>query len=240
MKTVIECQQLQYNELHQPVSFVIKEKTITCIVGPLRSGKSSLMLTLAGINAPTAGKTTIFGLNPNTIKKGEWLELRRRVGYVLPNSSLVSHLSGINNVALPINYHQLEKPGDAEQVAVDMLTWLGCEADYNSLPSSLCEHDKRLINIARALVLSPSVLCIDEAFAQLDVLKKKEFIHHYEKICQERDITLLLATHDLNAARECGDQFIFMAGEDVLWFDNWEDLQASDNQYLIQYREGIA
>lgn len=240
MKTIIECQALQYNELHTPVTLTIPEHTISCIVGPLRSGKSSLMLTLAGINTPIAGNSSIFGLDPHTIKKNEWLELRRRIGYVLPNSSLVSHLSALNNVALPLNYHKLEKPGDAEQVAVDMLTWLSCDADYNSLPSSLCEHDKRLINIARALVLRPSVLFIDEAFAHLDILKRKEFIAHYKKISVQLNISLILATHDLVAARECADQFIFMADREVLYFNSWQALLDSNNEYLLQYRQGLS
>lgn len=239
MNTLINCHKLQTNEHQRPLSLAIPAHSITCIVGPLASGKSALMRTLAGINAPHAGSSNIFGLDPFAIDKGQWLELRRRVGYVLPNSSLVSHLNGLNNVALPINYHQLAQAGSAEQLARAMLSWLGCHADYNQLPSALSEHDKRLINIARALVLGPSILCVDEAFAHLDILKKRDFVHLYRRICNEREITLILATHDLQSARACGDQFIFASGDEFLWFDNWQALEASTNDQLARYRSGL-
>ncbi len=231
---------LQCEAHHTPFNINVSTQTITCIVGPLHSGKSSLLLALAGVNEFFSGHLNILGLNPNNLSKQQWLELRKKAAYVLPNTALVSHLTSMQNVVLPLTYHRIAKQIEAEEQAKDLLNWLESEANHNDLPSSLSEHEKRIVNIARALILKPDILFIDEAFAYLDILKKRQFVNRYKTIKHDKNMSLVLATHDLQAAKECADQFLFVTDNDILSFDNWQALKNSQHPCVVNYCKGFS
>lgn len=229
---IVEARQLRIDDTRPPCDLRIKKGDIACIVGASECGKSSLLLTLSGVYLPEAGEVTIFGRNPHAVSDVEWMSNRLKVAHVLPSGSLVSHLTVLQNVMLPLSYHLGLPVNQAQEKALWMLDWLGSQTDVGLLPSKLSEYERRIVNLARALILEPDILFIDEAFANFDQAIKNRFIEKYRTINQEKNITLVLASDDLQPAGRCAQQFIFMADTDILSFTSWQALLQSNNPAL--------
>ena len=237
--SVVDCQQLQIDD-RPPIDLSIDAGSISCIVGAAGSGKSSLLLTLSGVNLPYAGQLRILNQNPHEIEQQDWLEDRLKIAHVLPNQALVSHLTVIQNVMLPLNYHLRLSLSETEDRASTLLDWLGYRADLNLLPSKIDHLQRQIANLARALVLQPDIIFIDEAFAHFDAIMKSQLIEIYKNIQQEKGITVVLATNDLQAARRCTERFIFMADTDILSFASWQSLARSTNNSLRELLNSVS
>lgn len=187
--------------------------TITCLIGPGDSGKTSYLRLLAAVDPPAAGSLRILGQDTST-----------RVGYVLPNSALLSSQSVLQNVALPAQYHY-QRGRDMLDQAVDqaiaLLQWLGYSADPDELPEYLPAYQQKLVAIARCLILNPQILFIDEAFAFMDAPSCREIATRYLAMRNERHITLILATSDLAFAKEHADRYIFTGPKGPKVYSDW-------------------
>ena len=233
MTAIIEANNVQSIN-GETINLAIPQNTITVILGASRSGKSALLQQLAGVTVHPKNPTTVCGFETSSLTENTQRELRKRAAYVLPNNALVSNHTIIQNVSLPLIYHTTLARKDAEQEAERLLESVGYQGDYKVLPSALTEQQKRLVNIARNLALKPDVVFIDEAFAYLDNIAKREFVALYQQL-QAEGLSLVLATHDSEAAKQCGEQFIFIANEEILFFEDWENLSRSENQEITHY-----
>lgn len=230
---LIEAQQLQLND-HQSIDLSIEKGELTVILGAAGSGKSALLKCLAGVDAPHSGNVNVLGYNPQQLDAEDWKQLRRNAAYVMPNSALVSNHTVLQNVCLPLIYHRICRRKHSEECAIRTLEQLGFDGDVLSLPSALTEQQKRLVNVARNLVLEPRVMLVDEAFAYLDALGRAHFVALYQQL-QQQGLSLVLATHHANAAKACGEQFIFMTGKHILSFNSWDELEQSEDRNLQHY-----
>lgn len=198
--------------------------TITCLIGPGDSGKTSYLRLLAAVDPPAAGSLRILGQDTSTLDGPAWRRLRQRVGYVLPNSALLSSQSVLQNVALPAQYHY-QRGRDMLDQAVDqaiaLLQWLGYSADPDELPEYLPAYQQKLVAIARCLILNPQILFIDEAFTFMDAPSCREIATRYLAMRNERNITLILATSDLAFAKEHADRYIFTGPKGPKVYSDW-------------------
>ncbi len=210
----------------------LNEKTITCIVGPCDSGKTAYARLLGGIDRPENGKLFILQQNVWNLNKSQWQELRRRAGYVLPNSALLSSISVLRNIVLPAQYHNRVNVNQIERRAREILDWLDYSGDEHRLPGYLSEYQRRLVAIARCMILNPKILFIDEAFAFLDATALRNLSKRYLDMRAELNMTLVLATHNLSFASEHADTLVFMHPEGPKIYHDWDAAQRDPDPYI--------
>jgi putative ABC transport system ATP-binding protein len=171
------------------------------VVGPSGSDKSSLLLLLAGLERPAAGRVRVADVDLATLDRDALADLRRdRIGIVFQSFHLLPALSALDNVALPL---QIAGQADAVPRARALLQRVGLGSRLGHRPPQLSGGEQQRVAIARALVHRPSVLLADEPTGNLDdhtgaLVRELLFELH-----RDSGATLVLVTHDPAFAARC-------------------------------------
>ena len=171
------------------------------IVGPSGSGKTSLLAILAGLDLPSKGQVWLADQEITSLDEDTRAQIRgEKVGFVFQSFHLLSRLSAVENVMLP-----LEIKGDrqAKQKALKALTRVGLKKRGSHLPNQLSGGEKQRVAIARAFVTRPTILFADEPTGNLDKASTQSVGELLFSINQESDTTLILVTHDPVLAGRC-------------------------------------
>jgi len=171
------------------------------IVGPSGSGKTSLLAILAGLDLPSKGQVWLADQEITSLDEDTRAQIRgEKVGFVFQSFHLLSRLSAVENVMLP-----LEIKGDrqAKQKALKALTRVGLKKRASHLPNQLSGGEKQRVAIARAFVTRPTILFADEPTGNLDKASTQSVGKLLFSINQESDTTLILVTHDPVLAGRC-------------------------------------
>jgi putative ABC transport system ATP-binding protein len=179
------------------------------IVGPSGAGKSTLLALLAGLDEPTSGKVWLNGAELTALDEDGRAGLRNReVGFVFQSFHLLPSLTAIENVLLPLELASTANaPARARQALVDV----GLEHRLRHYPKQLSGGEKQRVAIARAFVTQPSLLFADEPTGNLDNKTGAKILDLLFDLNKAAGTTLVLVTHDLDAAGRC-QHLIELAG----------------------------
>ena len=171
------------------------------IVGPSGAGKSTLLALLAGLDEPTSGKVWLNGAELTALDEDGRAGLRNReVGFVFQSFHLLPSLTAIENVLLPL---ELASTANAPTRARQALVDVGLEQRLRHYPKQLSGGEKQRVAIARAFVSQPSLLFADEPTGNLDNKTGAKILDLLFDLNRAAGTTLVLVTHDLDAARRC-------------------------------------
>jgi putative ABC transport system ATP-binding protein len=185
------------------VDLEIPRGQFLAVMGPSGSGKSTLMHLLAGLDRPTAGSVRIDDQEVTTASESELTLIRReKIGFIFQFFNLLPTLSAFDNVALPMRL-QHRPASEARAAAERFLALVGLEKRADHPPDELSGGECQRVAIARALVMSPRVLLADEPTGNLDTRTGGEILGLLQRINREIGSTLVMVTHDANAARCC-------------------------------------
>lgn len=179
---------------------VAKGETVA-IIGESGSGKSTLLSLLAGLDAPTQGRVEVEGQDLAALGERGLAELRaRQVGIVFQQFHLMSGLTAIENVSLPL---ELRYETDALERARAALAQVGLSPREDHLPSHLSGGECQRVAIARALVVEPALLLADEPSGSLDEQTGSAVNALLFDLVARRDTALVLVTHSERLADAC-------------------------------------
>ena len=171
------------------------------VVGASGSGKSTLLAILAGLDTPSAGRVEIEGSDLFALDEDQRAELRgRSVGFVFQSFQLLSSLTALENVMLPL---ELSGREDAEQLAGEMLARVGLAERLHHYPKHLSGGEQQRVALARAFVVRPKLLFADEPTGSLDAESGAAVIRLLFEMNREYGTTLVLVTHDEQLASKC-------------------------------------
>jgi putative ABC transport system ATP-binding protein len=171
------------------------------IVGESGSGKSTLLSLLAGLDVPTRGSVRLDGADLGALSEAELARFRaRRIGIVFQQFHLMSGLTALENVSLPL---ELQGAPDAEARAREVLEQVGLTQRAEHLPSRLSGGECQRVAIARALVVEPALLLADEPSGSLDAATGAAVDRLLFELVERRDATLVLVTHSDRLAAAC-------------------------------------
>jgi putative ABC transport system ATP-binding protein len=171
------------------------------IVGPSGAGKSTLLALLAGLDEPTSGKVWLNGAELTALDEDGRAGVRNReVGFVFQSFHLLPSLTAIENVLLPL---ELAATANAAARARQALVDVGLEQRLRHYPKQLSGGEKQRVAIARAFVTSPSLLFADEPTGNLDNKTGAKILELLFDLNTAAGTTLVLVTHDLEAAGRC-------------------------------------
>ena len=180
------------------------------IVGPSGSGKSTLLMVLAGLERVDSGTVRIAGNLLNDRSEDEVAAFRgRNVGIVFQSFHLIPNMTALENVAVPL---ELAGEADAFAAAERELAAVGLADRVTHYPSELSGGEQQRVAIARALAPSPKILIADEPTGNLDQSTGRQIADLLFSKAQERNMTLVLVTHDPTLADRCSRQVAMRSG----------------------------
>ncbi|MFI5120720.1 MAG: amino acid ABC transporter ATP-binding protein [Thermoanaerobaculia bacterium] len=200
-------------EVLKGVDFSLERGDLVALMGPSGCGKTTILRTVTALEPFQAGVIRVDGvpLHPGPMLREAALgELRRKVGLVFQLHCLFDHLSALDNVTLAPIHALRRSRAEAEARALALLEGLGVAARARSKPRELSGGEAQRVAIARALAVDPPLLLMDEPTASLDPARRNELGDSLETLTAQGR-TLLLATHDVDFARDYATRVLVLA-----------------------------
>jgi putative ABC transport system ATP-binding protein len=181
------------------VSLSIDRGEMIAIIGASGSGKSTLMNIIGCLDQPTSGTYLLDGIDIGKLNDNRLAELRnKKFGFVFQEYNLMSRVSALSNVELPMIYGN---GGRRKQRSVEALERVGLAARANHKPTELSGGEQQRVAIARALVNDPALVLADEPTGNLDTRVTEEIIKLFCQLNNE-GITIILVTHERDVAEQ--------------------------------------
>ncbi|WP_341963353.1 ectoine/hydroxyectoine ABC transporter ATP-binding protein EhuA [Pseudomonas sp. RC10] len=200
-------------------SFSLNRGDKVAIIGPSGSGKSTLLRILMALEGIDSGKVSLDGEALWHAAEGKPLiaptrkhlqRMRSLVGMVFQSFNLFPHLTALDNVATAPRLVLGLSRHDAEQRARALLEQVGLGEKLSHYPSTLSGGQQQRVAIARAMALEPKIMLFDEATSALDPERVGEVLEVMRALAHERDLTIIVVTHQIGVARAIADRICFM------------------------------
>jgi putative ABC transport system ATP-binding protein len=191
------------------VSLAVERGEFVSIVGPSGSGKSTLFYILGGLTGPTGGRVLVEGADFSQISDAERTRLRRRrIGFVFQKFNLLPTLSARNNIEVARDIAGANH--DADTSYTDKIThMLGIAGRLDHRPAEMSGGEQQRVALARALINRPAIVLADEPTGNLDSKNSEIVLQMLRQSNQELGQTVLMITHNPEAARY-GDRIVHM------------------------------
>jgi putative ABC transport system ATP-binding protein len=192
------------------VSLDVEPGEFLAVTGPSGSGKSTFMHIAGCLDRPTSGEYMLDGRDVSKLSKDDLARVRNeKIGFVFQGFNLLSRTSALDNVELPLLYRSKDgfRTAERHKRALAALDAVGLGNRYHHMPSQLSGGQQQRVAIARALINEPAILLADEPTGNLDTRTSVEVMGIFQRLNQERGITVLLITHEIDIA-EYGTRLI--------------------------------
>jgi phospholipid/cholesterol/gamma-HCH transport system ATP-binding protein len=233
-----------YNESAQilkDVTFDVHRGETLVILGGSGSGKSTILRLLMGLLFTDEGRITFNGVDLSKAKEGELTELRHSMGMVFQEGALFDSLTVGENVGYYLLEHGMDNKKDLPEVEKrvrDILRLVGLEETIDKMPSELSGGMRRRVAAARTLIYSPDLILYDEPTTGLDPATCENICKVMNDIKNEKKVTSIMVTHNMDDAWAVGDRFLLLKRGAVAWQGTVEELKKKPQDYLMRFFRG--
>ena len=186
------------------VSLAVEDGSLTALLGPSGSGKSSLLRIIAGLEIPDEGTVEISGRDATRVPPQ-----KRGIGFVFQHYAAFKHMTVRDNVAFGLKVRRRPKAEIAAKVD-ELLRIVGLDGYQARYPAQLSGGQRQRMALARALAVEPEVLLLDEPFGALDANVRAELREWLRRLHDEVHVTTVLVTHDQEEAMEVADRIVVL------------------------------
>jgi putative ABC transport system ATP-binding protein len=183
------------------VSLKVDPGEFVAIMGASGSGKSTFMNIVGCLDRPTRGRYLLEGQDVSNLSKTELAHIRnKRIGFVFQGFNLLPRTPALENVELPLIYSGMQRKERLER-AMEALRAVGLEGREHHHPAQLSGGQQQRVAVARALVTNPAILLADEPTGNLDSRTSVEIMQIFQRLNEDRKITIVLVTHEHDIAQ---------------------------------------
>jgi putative ABC transport system ATP-binding protein len=194
------------------VSLRMNEGDFIAVMGPSGSGKSTLLNIIGGLDHISSGEVILDGKRIDSLDENALVDIRReKIAYVFQQYHLISSLTALENVLLPLTFCGANKK---DQKALDILRRMGLERRAEHKPSQLSGGEQQRVAIARALVNDPSLILADEPTGNMDRKTGKEILALFDQLNKEGR-SIVMVTHDPEIAGYAKEVVVLQDGQIV-------------------------
>jgi phospholipid/cholesterol/gamma-HCH transport system ATP-binding protein len=217
------------------VSFEIPAGEAFCILGRSGSGKSVTLKQLVGLIKPDQGSIEVEGHEITTLDAAGLSQMRKRMGYLFQYSALFDSSSVGENVAFPLRRHTQASDSEIRERAQAMLDRVGLNDVYDKMPSDISGGMRKRAGLARALVMNPSILLVDEPSSGLDPITSAEIDELLLELKTQQRTTLVVVTHNIPSARRIGDELALLHEGHILARGTPEEFAESEHAIVRDF-----
>ena len=197
------------------ISLEVLPHTATVLIGASGSGKSTLLRCINGLETVDAGSITIDGDLDVTAFNTDLDAIRRRVGIVFQSFNLFPHMKVIENIILGPTKVLKKSKAEATNFGLELLARFGLESKAEDYPDRLSGGQAQRVAIVRALAMKPEIMLFDEITSALDPMLVREVLDAVREL-RAGGLTIVMATHEMNFAREIADNVCFLK-DGIVW-----------------------
>lgn len=217
------------------ISLEVRQGETFVLLGRSGSGKSVLLKCLVGLLQPDAGSiildaTEIVGLAPRKVE-----ELRKRIGYVFQHAALYDSMTVEENLAFHLDRNGRMPRAERERIIREKLSFVGMEAALQKYPAQLSGGMQKRVGLARALVLSPTLVLYDEPTTGLDPITTAEIDELITRLKQETGVTAISITHDIISAGRIADHIAVLYNGEIVAHGTLQELRNHGHPFVQQY-----
>ncbi|MDE7390692.1 MAG: ABC transporter ATP-binding protein [Lachnospiraceae bacterium] len=185
------------------ITLQVMEGEFLGIMGSSGSGKSTLLNCIATVIKPSSGTIDMNGAEIQQLSGAKLADYRgKEIGYLFQNFELLDNLTGRENILIPLSLHKVSEKESTERLH-KLTEYLEITDVLDKFPSQMSGGQKQRVAAARALILNPKIILADEPTGALDSKNAKALMEKLEGLNSDTNATILMVTHDSNAASYC-------------------------------------
>ncbi len=217
------------------IGFQVNHGETLSVLGRSGTGKSVLLKLLIGLKPPDSGSIHINGQEIVGLGLNELNEIRKKIGFLFQQAALYDSLTIEENVAFPLSRHERLSDSELRDRVHKLLSRVGMEKDSKKMPSEISGGMQKRVGLARALALEPELLLFDEPTAGLDPITASEIVDLILELKKERQVTSIVVTHDIHAAKSFSDHLLVIHEGHILTEGTFADLKRSKDKFVARF-----
>jgi phospholipid/cholesterol/gamma-HCH transport system ATP-binding protein len=222
--------------IHRGLDLKVRAGEVLAIIGGSGSGKTTLLRLMLGLEVPTIGEVSIFGHVLGACAPADLEQVRHRWGVLFQQGALFSSLTVFDNVALPLRELRTVPKALITELVMHKLVQVGLAAgDALKRPSELSGGMVKRVALARALIMDPPLLFLDEPTAGLDPASSKQFVRLIEGLRAELKLTVVMVTHDVDTLFALADQVAVLADRRLIVIGSLAEVAVQQHPFIHNF-----
>lgn len=222
------------------VELDIPRGSVTAVMGPSGTGKTTLLRHITGQLRPDAGSIVVDGRELATLDRDGLFDLRERIGYLFQNSALLTDFTVFENVAFPLRQHARLPEELIRNIVLPKLQAVGLRGAAELMPAELSGGMARRVALARAIVRDPMLLIYDEPFVGLDPIALNQVLKLIRTLNHTLGLTSIVVAHELAAVSRVSDHIYLLAAGKVAAHGAPDQISRGETEWTRQFFGGEA
>jgi phospholipid/cholesterol/gamma-HCH transport system ATP-binding protein len=220
------------------VTLTLPPGEVSVMLGPSGTGKSVFLKSIIGLLKPERGRCEINGVDIVTCSEHKLYEIRKLFGVLFQDGALFGSMNLYDNVAFPLREHTKKSEAEIRKIVLEKLDMTGLAGAEKKLPGEISGGMRKRAGLARALVLDPEIILVDEPDSGLDPVRTSYISQLLIDLNTQIDATILIVSHNINLARTVPDNIGMLFRRELVMFGPREVLLTSDEPVVKQFLNG--
>jgi phospholipid/cholesterol/gamma-HCH transport system ATP-binding protein len=220
------------------VTLTLPPGEVSVMLGPSGTGKSVFLKSIIGLLKPERGRCEINGVDIVTCSEHKLYEIRKLFGVLFQDGALFGSMNLYDNVAFPLREHTKKSEAEIRKIVFEKLDMTGLSGAERKLPGEISGGMRKRAGLARALVLDPEIILVDEPDSGLDPVRTSYISQLLIDLNTQIDATILIVSHNINLARTVPDNIGMLFRRELVMFGPREVLLTSEEPVVKQFLNG--